>query len=128
MVITSGTLSPLDKYLKMLDFHPVTMASFTKTLARQCILPMIVAKGSDQVTLTSKFEARDDTAAVIRNYGSLLAEMVACVSEGVVCFLPATCTWRTWWLPGISMGSSTLSRDSGRIRDQPCPAQLYQGL
>ena len=81
MVITSGTLSPLDMYLKMLDFHPVTMASFTMTLARQCILPMIVSKGSDQVTLTSKFEARDDTAAVIRNYGSLLAEMVACVPE-----------------------------------------------
>jgi hypothetical protein len=33
---------------------------------RQCILPMIVSKGNDQVTLTSKFEARDDTA-VIRN-------------------------------------------------------------
>merc|ERR1719270_1178277 len=85
VVITSGTLSPLDMYPKMLDFHPVIMASFTMTLARQCILPMIVAKGNDQVALTSKFEARDDTA-VIRNYGSLLAEMVACVPDGVVCF------------------------------------------
>jgi len=85
VVITSGTLSPLDMYPKMLDFHPVTMASFTMTLARQCILPMIVAKGNDQVALTSKFEARDDTA-VIRNYGSLLAEMVGCVPDGVVCF------------------------------------------
>ena len=44
VVITSGTLSPLDMYPKMLDFHPVIMASFTMTLARQCILPMIVAK------------------------------------------------------------------------------------
>jgi len=85
VVITSGTLSPLDIYPKMLDFHPVISASFTMTLARQCILPMIVAKGNDQVALTSKFEARDDTA-VIRNYGSLLAEMVACVPDGVVCF------------------------------------------
>jgi len=85
VVITSGTLSPLDMYPKMLDFHPVTMASFTMTLARQCILPMIVAKGNDQVALTSKFEARDDTA-VIRNYGSLLAETVAIVPDGVVCF------------------------------------------
>ena len=33
-------------------------------------------QGNDQVALTSKFEARDDTA-VIRNYGSLLAEMVS---------------------------------------------------
>jgi len=85
VVITSGTLSPLDMYPKMLDFHPVVMASFTMTLARQCILPMIVSKGNDQVTLTSKFEARDDTA-VIRNYGTLLAEMVAIVPDGIVCF------------------------------------------
>merc|ERR1719242_1474967 len=85
VVITSGTLSPLDMYPKMLDFHPVIMASFTMTLARQCILPMIVAKGNDQVALTSKFEARDDTA-VIRNYGLLLSETVAIVPDGVVCF------------------------------------------
>jgi len=85
VVITSGTLSPLDMYPKMLDFHPVVMASFTMTLARQCILPMIVAKGNDQVALTSKFEARDDTA-VIRNYGALLAEVVSIVPDGVVCF------------------------------------------
>ena len=38
-----------------------------------------------QVALTSKFEARDDTA-VIRNYGSLLSETVAIVPDGVVCF------------------------------------------
>jgi len=85
VIITSGTLSPLDMYPKMLDFHPVVMASFTMTLARQCILPMIVSKGNDQVALTSKFEARDDTA-VIRNYGALLAETVSIVPDGVVCF------------------------------------------
>merc|ERR1712142_387542 len=85
VVITSGTLSPLDMYPKMLDFRPVNMASFTMTLARPCLCPMIVAKGNDQVALTSKFEARDDTA-VIRNYGSLLAEVVSCVPDGVVCF------------------------------------------
>ena len=37
---------------------------------------MVVAKGNDQVALTSKFEARDDTA-VIRNYGNLLLETVS---------------------------------------------------
>ncbi len=50
VVITSGTLSPLDMYPRILDFHPVIMSSFTMTLARQCILPMIVAKGNDQVS------------------------------------------------------------------------------
>ena len=85
MVITSGTLSPLDMSPRILDFHPVIMSSFTMTLARQCILPMVVARGNDQVALTSKFEARDDTA-VIRNYGALLSEAAAIVPDGVVCF------------------------------------------
>ena len=72
-------------YPRILDFHPVIMSSFTMTLARQCILPMVVARGNDQVALTSKFEARDDTA-VIRNYGALLSETAAIVPDGVVCF------------------------------------------
>lgn len=45
VVITSGTLSPLDMYPKMLDFRPVVSASFTMTLARPCICPLIIGKG-----------------------------------------------------------------------------------
>ncbi|XP_046401434.1 general transcription and DNA repair factor IIH helicase subunit XPD [Ischnura elegans] len=85
VVITSGTLSPLDMYPKILDFHPVIMSSFTMTLARQCLLPMIVAKGNDQVAISSKFETRDDVA-VVRNYGQLLVEVASIVPDGVVCF------------------------------------------
>lgn len=42
VVITSGTLSPLDMYPKILNFHPVIMSSFTMTLARPCLLPMVI--------------------------------------------------------------------------------------
>ncbi|CAG5059086.1 unnamed protein product [Parnassius apollo] len=85
VIITSGTLSPLDMYPKILDFNPVVMSSFTMTLARPCLLPMIVSKGSDQVAISSKYETREDVA-VIRNYGQLLVEISACVPDGVVCF------------------------------------------
>lgn len=85
VVITSGTLSPLDMYPKILNFHPVIMSSFTMTLARPCLLPMIVSKGNDQVAISSKFETREDIA-VIRNYGQLLVEVAANVPDGVVCF------------------------------------------
>lgn len=85
VIITSGTLSPLDMYPKILDFNPVVMSSFTMTLARPCILPMIVSKGSDQVAISSKYETREDVA-VIRNYGQLLVEIASCVPDGVVCF------------------------------------------
>lgn len=41
VIITSGTLSPLDIYPRILDFRPVTMASFTMTLARTCLCPLV---------------------------------------------------------------------------------------
>ncbi|XP_074630565.1 general transcription and DNA repair factor IIH helicase subunit XPD-like isoform X2 [Acropora palmata] len=85
VVITSGTLSPIDMYPKILDFRPVTMATFTMTLARICLCPMIVGRGNDQVAMTTKFETRDDMS-VIRNYGNLLAEMSGVVPDGIVCF------------------------------------------
>ncbi|XP_010218114.1 PREDICTED: TFIIH basal transcription factor complex helicase XPD subunit [Tinamus guttatus] len=56
----TATLSPLDIYPKILDFRPVTMATFTMTLARTCLCPMIVGRGNDQVAISSKFETRED--------------------------------------------------------------------
>ncbi|XP_012277537.1 TFIIH basal transcription factor complex helicase XPD subunit isoform X2 [Orussus abietinus] len=45
----------------------------------------IVAKGNDQVAISSKYETREDVA-VIRNYGQLLVEFAAIVPDGMVCF------------------------------------------
>lgn len=85
VIITSGTLSPLEMYPKILDFRPVISVSFTMTLARPCICPMVVSKGNDQVAMSSKFEMRQDMA-VVRNYGMLLVEMASIVPDGLVCF------------------------------------------
>jgi len=51
VVITSGTLSPLDMYPKILDFHPVIMSSFTMTLARPCLLPMVSSQHDMQIPI-----------------------------------------------------------------------------
>jgi hypothetical protein len=51
VVITSGTLSPLDMYPKILDFHPVIMSSFTMTLARQCLLPMVSSQHDKHIPI-----------------------------------------------------------------------------
>ncbi|VDM59396.1 unnamed protein product [Angiostrongylus costaricensis] len=85
VIITSGTLSPLEMYPKILDFDPAIMASLTMTLARPCLSPLVVAKGNDQVAMTSRFEERNDVA-VIRNYGSLVLEMASVVPDGMVVF------------------------------------------
>ena len=85
VIITSGTLSPLDFYPKLLHFHPVISRSFRMTLTRKCICPMIISRGNDQTPLSSKFDLRNDPA-VTRNFGSLLVELSATVPDGIICF------------------------------------------
>lgn len=66
----------------------------------------MVSRGNDQVAISSRFETRADAgeicgvvscdshvtvyiAAVIRNYGNLLADMSAVVPDGMACFFPS---------------------------------------
>jgi hypothetical protein len=53
-VITSGTLSPIDLYPKILNFHPVVIQSFPMTLTRECICPLVLTRGSDQLPVSTK--------------------------------------------------------------------------
>ncbi|KAJ6847349.1 putative DNA repair helicase UVH6 [Iris pallida] len=85
VIITSGTLSPIDLYPRLLNFNPVISRSFTMSLTRDCICPMVLTRGSDQLPVSTKFDMRSDPG-VVRNYGRLLLEMVAAVPDGVVCF------------------------------------------
>uniref|UniRef100_A0A674GVZ2 General transcription and DNA repair factor IIH helicase subunit XPD n=1 Tax=Taeniopygia guttata TaxID=59729 RepID=A0A674GVZ2_TAEGU len=104
VIITSGTLSPLEFYPKILGFRPVTMATFSMTLARECLCPMIVGRGNDQVAMSSKFETREDIA-VTRNYGQLLLELSAVVPDGLVAFFTSyvylESTVASWYEQGI---------------------------
>lgn len=85
VIITSGTLSPIDLYPKLLNFNPVIIQSFTMSLTRDCLCPMVLTRGSDQLPVSTKFDMRSDPG-VVRNYGRLLLEMAAIVPDGVVCF------------------------------------------
>uniref|UniRef100_A0A0G4HEZ2 DNA 5'-3' helicase n=1 Tax=Chromera velia CCMP2878 TaxID=1169474 RepID=A0A0G4HEZ2_9ALVE len=85
VVLTSGTISPLDLYPRLLGFQPVTTESFAMSLDRNCIRPLVVTKGPDQVQLSSRYELRDDVA-VVRNYGDLLVSLAKEIPDGMVCF------------------------------------------
>ncbi|MEW5309782.1 MAG: hypothetical protein WDW38_001642 [Sanguina aurantia] len=85
VVITSGTLSPIDLYPRILDFHPVAIRSFAMTLTRDCLCPVVVTRGPDQMPMSTKFEMRNDPG-VTRNYGRLLVELSAVVPDGIVAF------------------------------------------
>ncbi|KAF7818311.1 general transcription and DNA repair factor IIH helicase subunit XPD [Senna tora] len=85
VVITSGTLSPIDLYPRLLNFNPVVSRSFTMSLTRDCICPMVLTRGSDQLPVSTKFDMRSDLG-VVRNYGRMLLEMASVVPDGIVCF------------------------------------------
>ncbi|KAK5727960.1 TFIIH/NER complex ATP-dependent 5'-3' DNA helicase subunit, partial [Elasticomyces elasticus] len=88
VIITSGTISPLEMYPKMLGFTSVVQESYAMTLARRSFLPMIVTRGSDQSQMSSGFQTRDDPQ-VVRNYGNLLIEMSKLTPDGMVVFFPS---------------------------------------
>lgn len=88
VIITSGTISPLEMYPKMLDFNAVVQESYSMTLARRSFLPMIVTKGSDQTAVSSGFQVRNEPS-VVRNYGNLLTEFSKITPDGLVVFFPS---------------------------------------
>ncbi|KAJ3152039.1 DNA-dependent ATPase of the nucleotide excision repair factor 4 complex [Geranomyces variabilis] len=88
VIITSGTLSPMELYPTLLGFTPVVVQSYQMTLTRSCFLPLTITRGSDQVAISSKFEVRNDLA-VVRNYGNILIEYAKIVPDGLVCFFPS---------------------------------------
>ncbi|KAI9370807.1 hypothetical protein BJX61DRAFT_513947 [Aspergillus egyptiacus] len=88
VIITSGTLSPLEMYPKMLGFTAVIQESYSMTLARRSFLPMIVTRGSDQAQISSGFQIRNDPG-VVRNYGNILLEFSRITPDGIVVFFPS---------------------------------------
>lgn len=88
VIITSGTISPLDMYPKMLKFETVVQESYPMTLTRQCFLPLVITRGSDQIAISSRFEVRNDPS-VVRNYGSILIDYAKCIPDGIVAFFPS---------------------------------------
>jgi DNA excision repair protein ERCC-2 len=58
VIMTSGTMSPLNIYPKMLGFEATLLKSVNARLPRNSISPMIICKGADQVPLSSEFSER----------------------------------------------------------------------
>jgi DNA excision repair protein ERCC-2 len=85
VVITSGTLSPIDLYPKLLQFEPCISESLNMSTFRPCIRPLVITRGSDQLPVSTKFEDRNDLG-VVRNYGAMLVELCSVIPDGVVAF------------------------------------------
>ena len=85
VVITSGTLSPIDLYPKLLGFQPNCSESLQMSVTRNPIMPMIVSRGTDQAIISSAYDKRD-LSDVVRNYGDLLISIANVVPDGIICF------------------------------------------
>ena len=85
VILTSGTISPIDMYAKILNFKPQIVKAFDIQLPRNAIRPLIVTKGLDQTPITSKFDERDNKGN-IKNQGRLLVELSQIVPDGIVVF------------------------------------------
>ncbi|CAJ1388569.1 unnamed protein product [Effrenium voratum] len=86
VVLTSGTISPLEMYPKILGMSNVVVTeSFSITMERKCLCPLIVTHGPDQVPISSRFSLREDPS-VVQNYGMLLEQLVQEIPDGLVCF------------------------------------------
>ena len=85
VIITSGTLSPIDLYPKLLQFQPRVSESLTMSTFRPCILPLVVTRGADQLAISTRYEDRGDIA-VARNYGNLMVELCSIIPDGIVAF------------------------------------------
>lgn len=88
VILTSGTMSPLDIYPKILDFKPYTNKSIDIELTRNSIYPLIITKGSDYMQLSSEYDQRNNQE-ITRNYGQLIIDLCTFVPDGVVCFFPS---------------------------------------
>ncbi|KAF4664185.1 General transcription and DNA repair factor IIH helicase subunit XPD [Perkinsus chesapeaki] len=85
VVLTSGTLSPLSMYPRLLGLDRVVVSeALDISLERDCIRPLIVTRSND-IVLSSSFQSRKDEE-VSKSYGTLLEELVQVVPDGVVCF------------------------------------------
>ncbi|GMH54955.1 hypothetical protein TL16_g01789, partial [Triparma laevis f. inornata] len=104
VIITSGTLSPIDLYPKLLDFEPRVSESFSMSTFRPCIRPLIVSRGSDQTQISTRFQDRDDPN-VTRNYGQLMVDLCSSIPDGIVAFFTSYSYLETivvaWELAGV---------------------------
>lgn len=88
VIITSGTLSPIEFYPKILDFQPKVVECFEMTINRKCLCPLVITKGSDMNLISTKYDERHDTS-IVRNYADLLLRLSQTIPDGIIWFFPS---------------------------------------
>lgn len=116
VVITSGTISPLDMYPKMLQFTPVIQETYAMTLTRNSFLPLVgyfvLLHSSSQTPVRSSLEvviklllARGlKSETTLRWFETLVAFLLNIAKLFRMELWPfslAICIWSLSWQPGM---------------------------
>lgn len=88
IVFQSSVLPAMSMYAKLLSINPIASRSFPFTYPRNCLCPVVLSRGSDQVAVSTQRKARLDPS-VVRNYGALLVELSKYTPDGIVAFFPS---------------------------------------
>lgn len=95
VILSSGSMSPIEMYPRLLDFKPVVSQSIEIEFSRNCIQPLIVTRTEDGTVLTSDFNERNNED-VSRSYGNFLLELSENVPDGLLVFMPSFNRMEEW--------------------------------
>lgn len=88
IVLTGETISPLSMYSQILNFEPTSIVDYTISSSRVNVLPIVVARGTDQTLLSSALDLSKNLNG-INNYGRLISDIVKVVPDGIIGFFPS---------------------------------------
>lgn len=72
VVITSGTISPLDMYPKMLQFAPVVQETYAMTLTHNAFLPLVCPTNLDLILIAKTTTYRSLRVGAIKSLSVLV--------------------------------------------------------
>jgi len=87
IILTSGTLSPLEGLEERLGIKAKIKKSYSPTISKGNILAMILTRGIHGKPLTTKYEARDEETAL--EYGETVAKILPYIPNGTILFFPS---------------------------------------
>ncbi len=88
IIITSGTLSPLESTATRLGAYKPMTKAYPTVIPRENILLLSIAEGPNRVPLSTKFEFRENME-IIKEYGRTIQHLIEHIPFGTLVFFPS---------------------------------------
>lgn len=88
VILTSGTLSPLEGTAQRLGLGDSFLQSYPTIIPEENILILSISQGLNKKPLTTKFEQRKDIETLL-DYGNTIVELIKNIPNGTIVFFPS---------------------------------------